>query len=78
MATTSGLVAERRFYAKGRETALTGLEENFQLAAESAVRQMLVQVVAAVTELVQQHPEFGLPPRVASSNGRRGAREVRR
>ncbi len=74
----SGLVAERRFYCKGRETALSGLEENFRLAADSAVRDMLTRVVAAVTELMQQHPELGQAPRVTISAARRAGGEVRR
>jgi hypothetical protein len=67
----SGLVAERRFYGKGRETALSGLEDNFRLAADSAVRDMLARVVNAVAELVQQHPELGLAPRVGMRAARR-------
>ncbi|HEX8107666.1 MAG TPA: hypothetical protein VF516_08045 [Kofleriaceae bacterium] len=74
----SGLVAERRFYCKGRETALSGLEENFRLAADSAVRDMLVRVVAAVAELVRQYPDIGLPPRVGALAARRTGGEVAR
>jgi hypothetical protein len=74
----SGLVAERRFYAKGRETAMFGTEENFRLAADSAVRDMLVRVVAAVTELVRQVPEIGQVPRVGALAARRAGGEVRR
>lgn len=67
--TPSGLNAERRFYTKGRQTALSGLESNFRAAADTAVGDMLVQAVAAVAELVQQYPEIGRPPRVATSMG---------
>jgi hypothetical protein len=74
----SGLVAERRFYAKGREPAMFGTEDNFRLAADSAVRDLLVRVVIAVTELVRQYPDLGQPPHVAASAARRAGGEVRR
>lgn len=72
----SGLDAKRNFYFKGRETALSGLEDNFRLAAESAVKEMLVGLVAALTELVKHYPQLGLPPRVAMSSTQSRVAEV--
>jgi hypothetical protein len=68
----SGLYALRNFYFKGRETALSGLEENFRAAADAAVRQMLGAVVGAVAELTRTYPQLGLPPRVALGRVREG------
>jgi hypothetical protein len=73
----SGLNAERRFYSKGRETALSGLETNFRAAADTAVRDMLARVVTAVANLVQQYPDLGRPPHVATSTRTGTTRAVR-
>lgn len=45
---------------------MSGSEENFRLAANSAIRQMLRVVVGSVVQLTQQYPQLGLPSRVAS------------
>lgn len=62
--TSSGLTAERRFYTKGRETSFWGREYNYQLAANAAVSDLLVRVLDAVSELVQQYPDLGRPAHV--------------
>lgn len=63
----AGLEARRTFYFKGHDVGTTGTEENYRLAAESAIRQMLRGVVGSVVQLTQQYPQLGLPSRVASS-----------
>lgn len=74
----SGLHAHRRFYMKGRQPSLFGFEENFRLASEAAVRQMLARVVEAVAELVRQYPQLGQPPPIALSRNRQDAGEMLR
>jgi len=54
-------------------------EDNFRLASDAAIKQMLNRAVGAVVELVRQFPQLGLPAPVALSiTATDGAWEVRR
>lgn len=51
-----GLLAERDFYIKGVEVSLTGISSNFQLASEKAVKQIIEEMVGALSELDKKYP----------------------
>jgi uncharacterized lipoprotein YajG len=57
----SGLKAQRRFYEKAREVSVSGLDHNYQLAFNAAIKQMINRAVAAIFELVRQYPQLGMP-----------------
>lgn len=64
VSTADGLYAERTFYVKAAETAMTGLEENFQAAAERATSRAVHALVVAIAELLDRHPPATVPTSV--------------
>jgi hypothetical protein len=57
--TSSGLLAERDFYVKGEQTAIFGIESVFQSASDTAVRQIVKDMVQAMIGLMDRYPDLG-------------------
>lgn len=56
---TNGLNAERSFFFKGTNSALTGMESNFQPSVDDATRKVIKDMVAAILTLMNRYPELG-------------------
>lgn len=57
---TSGLNAERSFFVKGINSALTGMDSNFQPSVDDATRKIIKDMVSAILTLMNRYPELGI------------------
>jgi len=57
--TANGLYADRSFYVKGNNTAMTGMASNFQPSVDEATNKVLKEMVSAILSLMNRYPELG-------------------
>jgi hypothetical protein len=61
VSTSSGLLAERRFYFKASHEALVGTEDKFQSASDAVTRDTVQGMVDAIVTLLNRYPALGAP-----------------
>jgi uncharacterized lipoprotein YajG len=58
--TKNGLNAERSFFVKGSNSAMTGMASNFQPSVDDATKMAIKDMVAAILTLMNRYPELGM------------------
>ncbi len=58
----SGLAASRDFYVKGTDASFFVTGSNYQTASNRAVKEIVTNMVAAVSQLMNRFPPLGAPP----------------
>jgi len=56
----NGLNAERSFFVKGSNSALTGMASNFQPSVDDATKMVIKDMVSAILTLMNRYPELGM------------------